>query len=144
MQINGLDHFTLRVSPAQLPALLAFYTRVLPLVEGRRPSFPFPGHWLYAAEQALVHLAGNRAAGEPAPLAALPTGQFNHVSLSATGLKATREHLSKLGISWQEAPVPGMPLHQVFLRDPVGLKVELTFSSAELAPSGPPPLANAH
>lgn len=137
MQVTQLDHFTLRVSPGQLPELLAFYTRVLRLSEGDRPAFPFPGHWLYAAGQALVHLAGNQPAGEADALPSLPTGRFNHISFKASGLKATRDHLAALGVEWQEAPVPGMPLHQVFLRDPVGLKIELTFSSAELDLAGP-------
>jgi hypothetical protein len=26
-----------------------------------------------------------------------------------------------------EAPVPGWPLHQVFVHDPKGLKIEMTF-----------------
>lgn len=144
MQLTQLDHFTLRVSPQQLPELLDFYTRVLRLPEGDRPAFPFPGHWLYAGGQAVVHLAGNQPPGELEPPPTLPTGRFNHISLRASGLKSTREHLEALGIEWQEAPVPGMPLYQVFLRDPVGLKIELTFSSAELDLAGPSPKAIAY
>lgn len=137
MNVKALDHFTLRVTPAQLPELRDFYTRVLQLSEGARPAFPFPGHWLYAAGHPVVHLAGNQPEGEPNPLHELPTGRFNHISFATSGLEATRDHLANLGIDWKEAPVPGMPLHQVFLRDPVGLKIELTFSSDELALAGP-------
>lgn len=133
MQVLHIDHFTLRVAPQALPGLRDFYTRVLTLVEGVRPDFPFPGHWLYAGGQAVVHLAGNAPAEEPDVQAALPTGRLNHVSLRTRGLAQTRAHLAALGIEWEEAPVPGMPLHQVFLRDPVGLKIELTFDAAELA-----------
>lgn len=137
MHIHHIDHFTLRVVPAQLPVLREFYMRVLQLDEGARPAFDFPGHWLYAGGHALVHLAGNAPMGEaPAP-AALPTGQFNHVSLRTSGLKATRAHLEAQGVDWKEAPVPGIPLHQVFLHDPVGLKIELTFDAAELQSAGP-------
>lgn len=137
MQIEHIDHFTLRVAAARLPELLDFYTRVLGLHEGERPDFPFPGHWLCAKGHALVHLAGNEPAHEPAAPEALPTGKLNHVSLRATGLKATREHLAARGVDWREAPVPGLPLHQVFLRDPVGLTIELTFHSTELQQAGP-------
>lgn len=137
MRLEHIDHFTLRVAAARLPELLDFYTRVLGLREGDRPAFDFPGHWLYAKGQALVHLAGNEPAGEPAAPDALPTGKFNHVSLRATGLKATREHLQAQGMDWREAPVPGAPLHQIFLLDPVGLKIELTFDAAELHEAGP-------
>lgn len=137
MKVEHIDHFTLRVSEDMLPPLLDFYTRVLQLREGDRPAFPFLGHWLYAGDRAVVHLAGNAPDGEPAPAVQLPTGKLNHVSLRARGLKSTRDHLAALAMEWQEAPVPGIPLHQVFLRDPVGLKVELTFDSAELAAAGP-------
>ena len=40
-------------------------------------------------------------------------------------------------MDWREAPVPGVPLHQIFLLDPVGLKIELTFDAAELHEAGP-------
>lgn len=112
--------------------LLDFYTRVLRLREGARPAFAFPGHWLYAGDGALVHLAGNQPAGEAAELPSLPTGKLNHISIRARGLRETRAHLVAHGIAWEEAPVPGMALHQVFLCDPCGLKVELTFDAAEL------------
>jgi len=137
VELLHIDHFTLRVAPQALPALRDFYTRVLPLREGARPDFPFPGHWLYAGDSAVVHLAGNEPAGEADAVAALPTGKLNHISLRARGLKAMRDHLAAQGVAWQEAPVPGVPLHQIFLRDPAGLKVELTFDAAELAQAGP-------
>jgi catechol 2,3-dioxygenase-like lactoylglutathione lyase family enzyme len=137
MHIQHIDHFTLRVHEDRLPELLDFYVRVLGLREGDRPAFSFPGHWLYANQQALVHLAGNAPVGEVGPSEALPTGKLNHISLRATGLKQTREHLVAHGVDWMEAPVPGMPLHQVFLLDPAGLKIELTFHSDELALAGP-------
>ncbi|MCW8175586.1 hypothetical protein D8B25_09405 [Verminephrobacter aporrectodeae subsp. tuberculatae] len=137
MRSVQIDHFTLRVAADSLPVLLDFYSRVLRLREGDRPPFPFPGHWLYADAQALVHLAGNAPDGEPAPADALPTGKLNHVSLRTCGLKSAREHLAAQGVDWQEASVPGVALHQLFLRDPVGLRIELTFDAAELALAGP-------
>ncbi|WP_265288785.1 VOC family protein [Verminephrobacter eiseniae] len=137
MRVAQIDHFTLRVAQEMLPVLLDFYSRVLQLRAGARPAFSFPGYWLYAGDQALVHLVGNAPGGEPAPADFLPTGKFDHVSLRTHGLKSTREHLQAQGIDWQEAQVPGIALHQIFLRDPVGLKVELTFDAAELALAGP-------
>lgn len=137
MELLHIDHFTLRVGPSELPALRDFYARVLGLREGPRPDFDFPGHWLYCGGAAVVHLAGNQPPGEPAVVPALPTGRLNHVSLRARGLARTREHLQALDIDWAEAPVPGMALHQIFLRDPAGLKIELTFDAAELAEAGP-------
>ncbi len=137
MELLGIDHFTLRVAPHDLATLRGFYVDVLGLREGARADFDFPGHWLYAGTQAVVHLAGNQPAGEAPVSPELPTGRFNHVALRARGLAAMRAHLQDLGIDWREAPVPGLPVHQLFLRDPVGLQIELSFDAAELAEAGP-------
>jgi len=136
MKVEHLDHFTLSVAENRLPLLLDFYTRILQLHEGNRPAFSFAGHWLYAGGKAVVHLAGNEADGTPSTELRLPTGKLNHISFRTSGLRSTREHLAAHAVEWQEAPVPGFPLHQIFLRDPVGLKVELTFDAAELAEAG--------
>lgn len=127
MRVGSLDHYTLRVEPGALPQLLAFYVDVVGLSEGARPDFPFPGHWLYAGGRALVHLAGLGNAAERATDA---TGRLDHIAMSASGLADTRRHLAGRGIVWQEAPVPSTTLHQIFLRDPCGLKLELTFDLA--------------
>lgn len=137
LELLGIDHFTLRVTPDELAALRGFYVDVLGLREGARADFDFPGHWLYAGAQAVVHLAGNQPQGEAPAARDLPTGRFNHVALRAKGLAAMRSRLQAQGIDWQEAPVPGLPVHQLFLRDPVGLQIELSFDAAELALAGP-------
>ena len=132
MELLHIDHFTLSVAPEALPALLDFYTQVLPLNEGARPAFAFPGHWLYAEGRAIVHLAGTGQTGGAEAGFGPATGKLDHVSLRTRGLARTRQHLAAHGILWKEAPVPGMALHQLFLRDPAGLKIELTFDAAEL------------
>jgi hypothetical protein len=35
--------------------------------------------------------------------------------------------VQRLGIPHEELPVPGWPLRQIFLHDPVGSRIELTF-----------------
>lgn len=137
LELLGIDHFTLRVAPGDLSMLRSFYVEVLGLREGTRADFDFPGHWLYAGTQAIVHLAGNQQTGEAPVSPDLPTGRLNHVALRARGLAAMRIRLEAHGIDWREAPVPGLPVHQLFLRDPVGLQLELSFDAAELAEAGP-------
>lgn len=130
MPIRHLDHFTLRCGPEELEALRRFYVDVLGLVDGVRADFDFPGHWLYAGSRAVVHLAANAApgAGTPHPSA---TGRLDHVAFFTSELAVFRERLRRHGIAFREAPVPGMPLHQVFLNDPTGLDIELTFGTAD-------------
>ena len=130
MQISGLDHFTIRCHPSELPALHAYYREVLSMSTGPRPDFDFPGHWMYADGRPLVHLAGNAASMQALSVDTRSTG-FDHVSFRTHGLALVRERLTRLGVSFYELPVPGRPLHQVFLLDPVGTKLELTFEVAK-------------
>ncbi|XXQ54066.1 VOC family protein [Xenophilus aerolatus] len=126
----GLHHFTIRCAPAALDAVRAFYCEVLGMATGPRPDFPFDGHWLYVGETAVVHLAAvldETAPREPAA----PGPGFDHVSLRATGLEHTRRWLRQQAIPFEELPVPGWPLQQIFLRDPAGAKIELTFELPE-------------
>ncbi|MBC5768223.1 VOC family protein [Ramlibacter albus] len=127
-QVLGIHHFTIRCTPAQLEGLKAFYSDVLGMQPGPRPAFGFPGHWMYVGEQAVVHLAAILREDHPAEVA---SSGFDHVSLHTRGLEATRQRLKSLGVAFDDVPVPGWPLQQIFLRDPVGSKIELTFEVPE-------------
>lgn len=122
MRLLGLHHFTVRVRPDELPEVAAFWRYVVGLEEGGRPDFAFSGHWLYLGGAPVVHLAGTLDAAAPTG-----TGRLDHVALQASGLGAWRARLDGLGVPFREAPVRGLRLHQIFLRDPVGVQVELTF-----------------
>ena len=131
MQIERLDHFTLVAQPQEIEQLREFYCEVLGLQPGPRPDFAFDGYWLYPPTGGpMVHLAAITARALPAGVH--DTGKLDHISFRSSGLHEFRRHLEALGIANQEAPVPGFPLHQVFFRDPVGIKVELTFDADEL------------
>ena len=124
MPVTALHHFTIRCTPEELPPLQDFYTRVMRLTVGARPEIPAPGAWLYADGQPIVHLYAHLATPdrpmEPA------TGHLDHISFRTHGLAEMRTHLGRLGVPFTEAPVPGWPLHQLFLHDPRGLKIEMT------------------
>lgn len=107
--------------------LEAFYRTVLGLSCGPRPRFEFPGHWMYSGERALVHLAATLPAGAPVAMGASGRACLDHVAFMSEGLEATRRHFDRLRVAYQELPVPGWPLHQIFLHDPVGTRIELTF-----------------
>ena len=128
--LHRIDHLTLRVFPEMMEKLRDFYGAVLGLKPGKRPNFVFPGYWLYLGDRAAVHIAANAHPGTPSGESGATLG-FDHVSFRTSGLKAMRARLTRLNVAFQEAPVPGFPLHQVFFRDPAGMKVELTFDSAE-------------
>lgn len=125
MPVTALHHFTIRCTPGQLSSLVDFYTRVMRLAIGARPEIPAPGAWLYADGQPIVHLYAHLATPdlpqEPA------TGPVDHISFRSHGLKEMCAHLNQLKVPFTEAPIPGWNIHQLFLHDPCGLKIEMTF-----------------
>jgi catechol 2,3-dioxygenase-like lactoylglutathione lyase family enzyme len=128
--VSGLHHFTVGCAPGDLPVLLQFYTTKIGLREGYRPTLRHAGHWLYAGDHAIVHL------NALLPCTPTPTGgPLDHVALAAHGLDNTREFLHAESVTFTERPLNGTTLHQVFLKDPLGLTIELTFDlSAEMVP----------
>lgn len=128
MSVSGLNHYTIRCTPGELPALLDFYTRCVGLNAGARPVMPAPGYWLYSEDRPIVHLYAALAQS-----AAGPTAALDHISFRAHGLDETRANLKEQNVPFEEFPIPDWPIHQLFLRDPFGLKIELTFDLDEEA-----------
>jgi catechol 2,3-dioxygenase-like lactoylglutathione lyase family enzyme len=124
--VLGIHHFTIRCSNSELESLRDVYCDVLGMREGPRPNFDFPGHWLYVGDAALLHLAAILP-DQASHSAERRMSGFDHVSLAGSQLDATRKLLADRGIAFEELPVPGWPLWQIFLRDPVASKIELTF-----------------
>ena len=128
MALGGLDHVTIRIRPEALGPVRDFYVEVLGLEEGERPPFTFPGHWLYVGGRPVVHLAGREGLD-----AGTDTGGLDHVAFSATGLSETRARLDERRVAYREQTVPLLGLHQLFVTDPAGIKVELNFAASEAA-----------
>ncbi len=134
MPVNKLEHFLVRA--ADLAATKAFYETVLGLRDGDRPSFPFPGHWLYLGETPCVHLVGTSLdARRSAYLddgdrtgADVGSGAVDHIGFWATDLDGMIERLDGLGVPARRVEVPG--LVQLFVKDPNGITIELNFSDS--------------
>jgi catechol 2,3-dioxygenase-like lactoylglutathione lyase family enzyme len=136
MAISGLLHVAIKTN--ELDATRQFYCDVLGLIEVQRPNFGFPGAWIATADgAALIHIyAGGPALG-PDRRAPSGTGAIDHVSLTATGFHDFIARFRSLGLDWREFKVPGTTLWQLFLYDPSGVQLELTFDGAKEA--GPEP-----
>ncbi len=119
--VSAIHHYTIGCAPTDLPVLFAFYTGTLGLRDGYRPDLRHPGYWLYAGEHAIVHLNALLTATPPR------LGPVDHIALKAHGLAATREGLRHAQVPFSETPLRGTRLHQLFLQDPLGLRVELNF-----------------
>ncbi len=136
--VQGLFHVavkTLNLSRSQ-----AFYRGVLGLKEVARPDFGYPGAWLACpglGGGAIIHLyAGGPALGADGRVTE-GSAAIDHVSLACTGFHAFRVRFEQHGLPWREFLVPGTTLWQLFVYDPSGVQMELTFEGA--LESGAPP-----
>jgi catechol 2,3-dioxygenase-like lactoylglutathione lyase family enzyme len=136
MSISGLLHVAIKTN--DLAATIAFYRDVIGLSELHRPAFGYPGAWLGTADgAALIHIyAGGPALGADG-VAPVGTAAIDHVSLTATGFHQFIKSFRAQGIDWREFKVPGTSLWQLFVYDPSGVQLELTFDGAR--EDGPEP-----
>jgi catechol 2,3-dioxygenase-like lactoylglutathione lyase family enzyme len=125
MQVTGLFHVAIKTN--DLDATVKFYTEVLGMKLVHRPDFGFPGAWIAAGDDVpIIHIY----AGGPALLdgkTPYGTAALDHVSLTIKGWDECLERVKRLGYDWRAAIVPGTSLWQIFVHDPSGVMMELTF-----------------
>ena len=126
MAVRGLGHINLRASAETIERLRRFYVDVIGLREGPRPVFRSgsSGYWLYAGDDAVLHLSIARDDGASAQ----PRGVFNHFAFDCDNLESTRARLDAAGIEYETDIVDTLHQVQLFLIDPAGIGVELTFT----------------
>jgi catechol 2,3-dioxygenase-like lactoylglutathione lyase family enzyme len=148
MPIEKLDHYAVRTP--DLARSIDFYAKTLGLVCGPRPSFLFPGAWLYQADEhsrpiggGLVHLIGTAQQdtgglsdylGDKTAIEKHGTGPLDHIAFNASDIAAMYRRLSLNALAFRERRVPGLPLHQLFIEDTCGVIIELNYAgSVDLA-----------
>ena len=132
-----LDHYNLRTPKIQ--ETIDFYTSVLGLLVGPRPSTR-PGAWLYdRADVPVVHVSGIDTSNPQAmkeledhlgakDLSTLEgSGAIDHVAFDGPDFAGALAHLQHLGVAYTERDVPQLSLKQLFVTDPNGVTVELNF-----------------
>ena len=124
MATLGLDHYNIRAPSPLLEELRDFYVSTLGLRTGPRPRFRTHGYWLYAGEQAVLHLSGTRA-DEVREVGVVPT--FDHVAFRCDDDAAMRATLDAAGIRYAVEDAPERSQRQIFFRDPAGNGIELNF-----------------
>ncbi len=127
MPLEALEHYT--INCADLDATRDFYRDVLGLEVGFRPKLGFHGYWLYAGDIPVVHLLGpegalpeNRSAKQGGD-----TGSLDHIAFRGKDAANTIARLKDNGLSFRENQIREINLHQVFVRDPNGIMVEMNF-----------------
>lgn len=119
MSIVLLDH--VNIATDKLEATKDFFVDVLGLSVGRRPDFKFPGYWLYAGGQDLVHLVGVEAgSGED------PKSPLDHFAFRTDDLEDMAARLDSRGIEFLRIEAPDGSRRQLFLRDPNNVTIEIS------------------
>lgn len=127
--IKRLDHVNVRT--ANLDAMIKWYGEMLGMKPGPRPDFSFPGAWLYAGDDAVIHLVGVDAAPEPPESLTL-----EHFALSATGISDLIDRVNASGARHNVRKVPSFPIVQVNLWDPDGNHIHIDFTAEEAEAAG--------
>lgn len=132
MIVNTLFHVAIK-SP-DVEATKRFYCDVLGMtLENRPASLTFPGYWIKSplpGGVALFHIYGGDAALEPDGTMARGGGVIDHVSLTCEGYQAMRERFEQHGLAYRENVIASIGLWQLFVYDPSGVLLELTFAEA--------------
>ena len=124
MPAVAFSHYNLR-APRELPdELRAFYCEVVGLSMGYRPPFASFDYWLYAGDDAVLHLS-EAAPGETRSVEARTT--FDHAAFSCTQRDEFEHRLAQRHIEYRLARVPQTGAVQIFFKDPAGNGVELNF-----------------
>lgn len=123
MQLKWLDHVNIRTG--NLDTMTRFYTEVIGLEVGARPSFRFNGAWLYLGAQAVVHLVER----ERTPPGEHP--RMEHFAIRARGMASFLDRLKARGVDYDIATVPDLEIRQVNVWDPDGNHIEVQFEPDE-------------
>jgi catechol 2,3-dioxygenase-like lactoylglutathione lyase family enzyme len=127
MPAHAMNHFTILAE--DLRETCDFYRDLLGLTEGYRPDMGFPGAWLYAGEQAVLHVVIR------SPLPQSRAGVLDHMAFSAVNLAGTVRKLEEKGVRYQLGRQAETSTWQLFFHDPNGARVELDFVPTESAPA---------
>ena len=139
MAARVLEHVSIRTQ--KLDETVRFYSEILGLVDGPRPSTR-PGAWMYdergvpvihvsymdpndPAQQAWV----NAYLGHRDPASLLGGGAIDHVAFAADDYDGFVARCEAKGLEWRPRTTDA-GLRQIFVTDPNGISVELNFHEA--------------
>jgi catechol 2,3-dioxygenase-like lactoylglutathione lyase family enzyme len=128
------------IKTADLDATVRFYTEVLGMVLADRPPIGIPGAWLKPAQagaDAIIHLYAGDAAKEADGSVQTGSAAIDHVSVVCQGYSRFKAQFARFGLPYRENLVPATPLWQLFIYDPNGVQLELTFHAAAERESEP-------
>jgi catechol 2,3-dioxygenase-like lactoylglutathione lyase family enzyme len=136
--ITGLFHVLVKTN--DLEQTMKFYKGVIGLREAPRPDFGVKGAWLACSTpigEQIIHIWAEGPGMGPTGVSPYGTATIDHVSLTAIGHQAYRERFKKHGLDWREFIIPNTTYWQLFVYDPSGVQLELTFDQGNEAEAKP-------
>jgi glyoxylase I family protein len=124
MAAIAFNHYNLRAPRELMDRLRDFYCSIVGLQQGKRPNLGSFGYWLYAGRDCVLHLSEARA--DESRLTHTST-TFDHVAFTCTDRTAMEAILDRHNIPFSRGQVAELGIHQLFLQDPAGNGVELSF-----------------
>ena len=133
MPLEKIDHCAIRT--LKMRETKEFY-EALGLIDGPRPEFPFPGHWMYAGDIPIVHLVGIDPDNPDGLYNYLGTqkvafldgsGSIDHLAFRASNPDELKKTLNDRNVKYKENEVPNLGLLQIFAQDPNDITVEINY-----------------
>jgi catechol 2,3-dioxygenase-like lactoylglutathione lyase family enzyme len=138
MVIEALFHVAIKTRDVR--ATGRFYVEVLGMALEPRPPLDFPGIWLrnpLPGASAIFHIYAGDAAFESDGSFAVGSGVIDHVAMAASGFEGYRERFRRFQLAWRENVVTETRVWQLFVHDPSGVLLELSFQAATEQTSEP-------
>jgi len=122
MTISGIDHCNF--ATAKPEETLHFYCNVLGFTNApeRRPAMNRDGTWILVNGYPAIHV--NFVDRQPSESG----GVIDHIAFRATGIEHYERILQDNNISYRKSARSEINLTQIFLKDPNGIGIELSFA----------------
>ena len=131
MPLEVMEHFNIRAS--DMEATKNFYCDVLGMRVGERPPFDFPGYWIYLGDTACVHLISADSGAEMDDYTgskegkSVGSGAIDHIAFRGSDVREFVARASTHEAEMIHRKVPAFDIHQIFMKDPDGITIELNF-----------------
>lgn len=124
--VHNLHHVNIETS--KFEETRAFYEDLLGLTVGRRAKFPTRGYWMYLRDEPILHLLEiPEGTGETPNRERNRVNRVDHFGVMVSGLQETIAFLDKRGYKYARAGVRDDRMLRLFVEDPNGVIVELSF-----------------
>ena len=121
--LDSLDHITVLTENLELTK--NFYIKILGMeIDNNRPKFKFEGVWLSLNKRAVVHIVVRST--HKVDEDSVPT--LDHIAFKAKNIINVNKHLQNNAIPYEERITPDNKISQLFIKDPNGIKIELSKS----------------